>query len=103
MASYLATAARAASILALTASRLKLAPFCIGGNSTAVIASFSTSLLDKYEAPEFVLEPIEVLLRSELGAAIGPARSLEWIEAQVDQVRARQVWFYHPANLPVGR
>ena len=43
-------------------------------------------LLDKYEAPEFILEPIEVLLRSELGPAIGPAHSLEWIEAQVDQV-----------------
>lgn len=29
-------------ICSFTASRLKLAPFCIGGNSTAVIASFST-------------------------------------------------------------
>src|SRR3954469_7980814 len=39
---YFAIAPRAAAILAFTASRLKLAPFCIGGNSTAVIASFST-------------------------------------------------------------
>src|SRR5580704_12722083 len=40
--SYLAIDARAASIFAFTASRLKLAPFCIGGNSIAVMASFST-------------------------------------------------------------
>src|SRR5436190_2324184 len=40
---YLAIAALDASIFAFTASRLKLAPFCIGGNSTAVVASFSTS------------------------------------------------------------
>ena len=40
---YLLIAALAASIFAFTASRLKLAPFCIGGYSTAVMASFSTS------------------------------------------------------------
>src|SRR6185369_12795008 len=39
---YLPIAARAAAIFAFTASRLKLAPFCMGGNSTAVITSFST-------------------------------------------------------------
>src|SRR5215467_8170146 len=39
---YLAIAALAASIFSFTASRLKLAPFCIGGNSMAVLASFST-------------------------------------------------------------
>ena len=39
---YLLIAALAASIFAFTASRLKLAPFCIGGNSIAVMASFST-------------------------------------------------------------
>src|SRR3954454_16649430 len=44
---YLAIAAWAAAIFALTASRLKLAPFCIGGNSIAVIASFSTSCWTK--------------------------------------------------------
>ena len=41
--SYFPVAARAAWIFAFTASRLKLAPFCIGGNSIAVMASFSTS------------------------------------------------------------
>src|SRR5207302_1510814 len=39
---YFAIAILAASIFPFTASRLKLAPFCIGGNSIAVIASFST-------------------------------------------------------------
>src|SRR4051794_6763784 len=39
---YLPIAILAASIFAFTASRLKLAPFCIGGNSIAVFASFST-------------------------------------------------------------
>src|SRR6266576_2568002 len=39
---YLAIAAWAAAIFAFTASRLKLAPLCIGGNSIAVMASFST-------------------------------------------------------------
>src|SRR5438874_13513306 len=39
---YLATDSLAAAIWALTASRLKLAPLCMGGNSTAVCASFST-------------------------------------------------------------
>src|SRR5450631_2432782 len=38
---YLATAFLAAAIFAFTASRLKLAPSCIGG--IAVIASFSTT------------------------------------------------------------
>src|ERR1051326_1701021 len=40
---HFAIAVLAASIFAFTASRLKLAPFCIGGNSIAVMASFSTS------------------------------------------------------------
>src|ERR1700688_86031 len=39
---YLAIDAWAAAIFTFTASRLKLAPFCIGGNSIAVMASFST-------------------------------------------------------------
>jgi len=33
-------------------------------------------LLDKNEAPEFILEPIEVLLRSDFGSAVRPARAL---------------------------
>src|ERR1700730_118063 len=40
--SYLPIDAWASAIFAFTASRLKLAPFCIGGNSIAVMASFST-------------------------------------------------------------
>lgn len=39
---HLPIADLAASILALTASRLKLAPFCMGGNSMAVMASLAT-------------------------------------------------------------
>src|SRR5262249_35010265 len=39
---HFAMALRAASIFAFTDSRLKLAPFCIGGNSIAVCASSST-------------------------------------------------------------
>jgi hypothetical protein len=39
---YLAYAALAASIFSFTALKLKLAPLCMGGNSIAVIASFST-------------------------------------------------------------
>src|SRR3981189_945619 len=43
-------------------------------------------LLDKYEAPEFVFEPVEVLLRAFLGPVVGPARALKRIEAQVGNV-----------------
>jgi len=39
---HFATACLAASIWAFTASRLKLAPLCIGGNSMAVLANSST-------------------------------------------------------------
>src|SRR5258707_10981369 len=42
--------------------------------------------LDENEAPELVLEPVEVLLRAFLGTGVGPARALERIETQVDQV-----------------
>ena len=41
-------------ICSFTASRLKLAPFCIGGNSMAVWASFADLLLDVDEPPELV-------------------------------------------------
>src|SRR4029077_15434109 len=44
-------------------------------------------LLDEDETPELVFEPIEILLRTEFGAAVGPARAFERVEAQVDQVR----------------
>src|ERR1700704_2867236 len=43
-------------------------------------------LLDKYEAPEFVLEPSEVILRPILGPVAGPAGALERIEAKVGDV-----------------
>src|SRR5581483_5159855 len=36
-------------------------------------------LLDEYEPPELVLEPIEVLLRAFLRSAVRPARALERI------------------------
>src|SRR3989442_5451394 len=44
-------------------------------------------LLDEYEAPEFVLEPLEVILRPGLRRAVRPAGALERIEAKIDQVR----------------
>src|SRR4051794_37504730 len=43
-------------------------------------------LLDKYEAPEFVFEPIEILLRALLGPIVRPARALKRIEAEVGYV-----------------
>src|SRR5215218_7332084 len=43
-------------------------------------------LLDKHEAPEFIFEPLEVLLRPGFGPAVGPARALERVEAQIGQV-----------------
>src|SRR5882724_9490597 len=48
---------------------------------------FFHHLLNKHEAPEFIFEPVEVLLRTEFGLAIGPPRALERIEAKVSQVR----------------
>src|SRR5271169_3386170 len=44
-------------------------------------------LLDEHEAPELVLEPIEVLLRSVFRPVVRPARALEWIKTQVGDVR----------------
>ncbi|MBR0741339.1 hypothetical protein JQ581_30855 [Bradyrhizobium liaoningense] len=43
-------------------------------------------LLNEHEAPEFILGPIEILLRAISGAVIGPARSLERIKAKVGQI-----------------
>src|SRR5204863_5465144 len=55
-------------------------------------------LLDEYEAPEFVLEPVEILLRAGLGSAFGPASALKWVEAQVDQIgHVRLGFFAQPA------
>src|SRR3954468_18407900 len=44
-------------------------------------------LLHEDEAPELVLEPLEILLRAGLGAVLRPARALEGIEAEVGQIR----------------
>ena len=46
---YWPCAARAFSICALTASRLKLAPGCMGGNSIAVCATFATSFCTNWK------------------------------------------------------
>src|SRR3982074_354221 len=51
-------------------------------------------LLDKYEAPELILEPVEVLLRTELCPAVGPARALEWIKTQVGQTGHVELGFF---------
>ncbi len=83
---YFAIAVLAASIFAFTESRLKLAPFCIGGNSTAVMGQLLDLLLNEHEAPELIFELVEVLLRAVFGPAIMPARSLERIQAKIGQV-----------------
>src|SRR3954468_23801630 len=44
-------------------------------------------LLHEDEAPELVLEPLEILLRAGLGPILGPASALERIEAKVGQIR----------------
>ena len=84
---YLAIAARAAAIFSTKqTSPLKLAPFFPRGDLDGGRGRLLQLLLDEYEAPELVLEPVEVLLRAFLGAVVRPARALEWVEAQVDQV-----------------
>src|SRR5208283_3212576 len=56
-------------------------------------------LLDEHEAPELVLEPIEVLLRAILRPIAWPARALERIEAQVGDVwHVRVGFFAQPAS-----
>src|SRR4051794_2421096 len=44
-------------------------------------------LLHEDEAPELVLEPLEILLRAGLGPVLRPTRALERIEAEVGQIR----------------
>src|SRR2546423_11579453 len=51
-------------------------------------------LLNKYKAPEFVFEPVEVLLRAVFSPTIGPARALERIEANVRQVGHISLGFF---------
>src|SRR5689334_17205837 len=59
---HFAIAVLAASILALTASRLKLAPFNRGH------CQLLDLVLDEHEALELVFEPVEVLPRAIFGA-----------------------------------
>src|SRR5437764_2444878 len=73
---YLAIAAWAAAIFAFTASRLKLAPFCIGGNSIAVIASFSTSCWTKTKRQNSYLNQSKYCCAPSLVPLLGhPVRS----------------------------
>src|SRR5215213_6975786 len=44
-------------------------------------------LLHEDEAPELVLEPLEILLRAGLGPVLRPSRALEGIEAEIGQIR----------------
>ena len=74
-----------ASICALTASRLKLAPFCIGGNSIAVWASFADLLLHELETPELVDKPVVESERAPYRR--WAARALERIEPEVGEDR----------------
>src|SRR6266849_2409624 len=56
-------------------------------------------LLNKYKAPEFVFEPVEILLGPLFGPAIGPAGALERIETKVDQIgHVRFGFFTQPAS-----
>src|SRR3954467_14850721 len=80
---YLAIAARAAAIFAFTASRLKLAPFCIGGNSITVMASFSTCCCTKTKRQNSYLnhwkyscEPVLVPFSGQPVRSKGAKRSL---------------------------
>src|SRR4029079_16992312 len=55
--------------------------------------------LNKYKAPEFVFEPVEVLLRAFFTPVIGPARALERIEAKVGQIGYVSLGFFtEPAS-----
>ena len=66
-------------------------------------------LLNKHEAPEFVLEPVEILLRSFLGTAVRPPRPLQprpsecgsllpicWLSRRMYRMARRVANFYCP-------
>src|SRR4029078_5974080 len=73
---YLDIAALAASIFSFTASRLKLAPVCIGGNSIAVIASFSTCCCTNTKRQNSYLNQSKYCCGPSLVALLGqPVRS----------------------------
>ena len=50
------------------------------------LRELGNDLLNEYEAPEFVLEPTEVMLRSFLGPVAGPSGTLKGIEAKVGKI-----------------
>jgi hypothetical protein len=78
-------AATAASICALTAAMLKLAPICIGGKSMKLCAACPV-LSHQHEAPELVDEPVVVGDRAVVLAVEHP-RPLEGIQPEVGQDR----------------
>ena len=77
----------AATIFAFTASRLKLAPFCIGGNSIAVLASFSTSCWTNTKRQNSYLNQSKYCCAPSLVPLSGQPRALEGIEAKVGDIR----------------
>ena len=81
----------AASICAFTASRLKLAPFCIGGILDGRLGELRHFLLDEHEAPELVLEPLKYSCAPSSVPLSGQVQALERVEAQVDQGRHVEV------------
>ncbi|WP_347710860.1 hypothetical protein [Bradyrhizobium sp. CB1650] len=72
-------------VSALTASRLKLAPRCIGG-SRGTFEVLCVDPLNEDKTPELVFEPIEVLLPAFLRSIVRPACALERIEPEVSDV-----------------
>ena len=77
---------------------LKLAPFCIGGNSMKRLGGLADLLLHEDEPPELVGEPVVEGERAAL--SVGHAGALEGIEAQVDE--DRPVDLERPPSQPFG-
>ena len=59
-------------------------------------------LLDEHEAPELILEPVEILLRAVLRPIVRPARALERIEAQVGDIGNVGVGLFAEGRGPRG-
>ena len=98
---YLACAAMAFSICAFTASRLKLAPFCIGGILDRGLGHLGHFLLHKDEAPELVGEPVVECERAVV--AVGQAGALERVETKIDQDRPVDLDRCRRASRPADR
>ena len=77
--------------------------FCIGGNSIAVMASFSTCCWTNTKRQNSYLNQSKYCCAPYFGAAIGPAGALEWIEAQVDQVGHVRLGFFTQPSRQAGR